>query len=129
MKKFVSTLLTVTRRHNRHVVFTCHEGSPETDKQGNLVQYPTTLSTNLAQGIGLQLNECWYMSDSAGKRNIYVRPFQLRKLVKSRMFAINGTQTGFVWNYNPLANEGDTIERWFLAYKKAGGHKIPLPSR
>lgn len=127
MKKFVSTMLSLTRRHNRHIIFTCHEGNADRDKQGNILSYPMTLSANLAQGIALQLSEIWYISESAGKKTIHVRPWQMRKLVKSRMFITSGSQTGFTWTYDPETDVGGKISEWFAAYKEAGGRKIPLP--
>lgn len=119
----------MTRKYNKHFIVITHEGSPETDDEGNIVVYPPALSTNLANQLGLQTNEIWYMheNEATKKREIIVRPGRKRKWCKTRMF-LTDKGIEFPVKYDAITGIGEGIKEWFMRWKENKGKHIPLPS-
>jgi hypothetical protein len=86
------------------------------------------LSTNLANAIGLRINEVWHLRDDNMKRFISIRPHSRMKPMKTRLFDVTRA-TQFEWHYDALTNEGEGIADWWDAWKAGGGHKLAVPSR
>jgi AAA domain len=122
-----TNFLAVTAKANRNIIFTTHEGSGERDDDGNLVSITMILSMNLANQIGLRINEVWHLRDQDGKqRTISVRPHSRYTPMKTRMFDADKPQ--FTWSFDANTHIGEGIADWWDAWKKNGGRKISLPS-
>ena len=120
-----NTLMLITKRLNRNIVFLTHEGSADRDSEGRILSITMALSEGTANQVGLRLNEVWWMKDNNGIREISIRPCQLRKPMKSRLFL--GDKTTFTWHFNPETLVGEGIADWFHAWQEHG-KKIPLPT-
>lgn len=119
----------MTKKYNKHFIAVAHEGSPESDDNGNIIEYTPALSTSLANQIGLQTNEVWFMheNEATRKKEIMIRPGRKRKWCKTRMFLTNkGVE--FVWNYDANTQSGEGITQWFDRWVENKGQKIPLPT-
>jgi hypothetical protein len=82
-----TSMLSLTAKANRNIIFTTHEGSPDTDEDGHVQSITMILSTNLANQIGLRINEVWHLRDTDGKqRTISVRPHSRYTPMKTRLF-------------------------------------------
>lgn len=123
-----TTMLAVTAKCNRNIIFTTHEGSAERDENGNVTSITMILSTNLANQIGLRINEVWHLRDTDGRqRTISVRPHSRYVPMKTRMF--NATAPQFAWHFDANTLIGEGIADWWAAWKDGMGKKIPLPSQ
>jgi hypothetical protein len=121
-----TTMLAVTAKMNRNIIFTTHEGSPDTDEDGHVQSITMILSTNLANQIGLRINEVWHLRDTDGKqRTISVRPHSRYTPMKTRLFDADKPQ--FPWHFDANTLLGEGIADWWDAWKNNGGKKIPLP--
>jgi hypothetical protein len=121
-----TTMLAMTARLRRNIIFTTHEGSPETDDNGVIQSITMILATNLANQIGLRLNEVWHLRDDDGRtRTISVRPHSKLKPMKTRLFLADKPQ--FPWHFDANTLVGEGIADWWDAWKNNGGQKIPLP--
>jgi len=120
-----STMLGITAKLRRNIIFTTHEGAPDVEDDGNITMI---LSTNLANQIGLRINEVWHLADLNGtSRVISVRPHTRMKPMKTRMFRADHL-VKFNWYYNANTNTGEGIADWWHAWKENSGNKIDLPS-
>jgi hypothetical protein len=121
-----TTMLAVTAKCNRNIIFTTHEGSPDTDEDGHVQSITMILSTNLANQIGLRINEVWHLRDTDGKqRTISVRPHSRYTPMKTRLFDADKPQ--FPWHFDANTLLGEGIADWWDAWKNNGGKKIALP--
>lgn len=123
-----TTMLAITARLKRNLIFTTHEASPQTDDLGNIISITMILSENLANQIGLRINEVWHLADtSTDARVISVRPHTRMKPMKTRMFNAGNAQK-FTWHFDANTLVGEGIADWWHAWQENGGKKIPLPS-
>jgi hypothetical protein len=123
-----TSVMTVTKRLGRNVIFLTHEAAPDRDTEGRIVSITMALSEGTANQVGLRLNEVWWMQDTNGVREISVRPCKQRKPMKSRLFLTEGNKTTFTWHYNPETLIGEGIADWFHMWQANAGKKIPLPA-
>jgi hypothetical protein len=121
----VQNLLRVTHRTGTHIAFTTHEDRPDKDKEGNVVAITMMLGSDLPEVSALQISEVWFMHDNGQQRKIAVRPVRARKPMKTRMFLPDKPE--FVWNYNALTGEGDTLAKMYERWEANGFNKIPTP--
>ena len=122
-----TNFLALTAKTNRNIVFTTHERAPEYDDEGNIVNITMILSMNLANQIGLRINEVWHLRDTGGlQRTISVRPHSRLTPMKTRMFDADKPQFAWYFDANTLIGEG--IADWWAAWKNGQGKKIALPS-
>jgi hypothetical protein len=123
-----TNLLAITARLGRNVIFVTHEGSPMLNDDGNVESITMVLSENLANQIGLRINEVWHLADADGRsRWISVRPHTRTKPMKTRMFDTSSA-TRFVWHFNADTMLGEGIADWWHAWQENGGKKLALPS-
>jgi len=120
------SLMTITKRQKRNIIFVTHEAAAERDPSGNVVSITMSLSEGTANQVGLRLNEVWWMSDDGKQRKIAVRPCRLRSPMKTRMW--DATRAEFTWRYDPMTQEGDGIADWFQRWQASGGKKLPMPA-
>jgi hypothetical protein len=121
-----TVLTTITKQLKRNIIFLAHEQAPDRDAQGHVLSITMMLSENTAKQVGLRLNEVWWMNDSNGVREISVRPCQMRKPMKTRLFVSD--KTTFTWHFDPATMTGEGIADWFAAWQSNNGNKIALPS-
>jgi hypothetical protein len=119
------SLMSITGRLNRNIIFVTHEQAPDRDDKGNVVSVTMALSEGTANQVGLRLNEVWWMNDNGKDRTIAVRPCRLHKPMKTRMW--DAVNPEFTWRYTPRTLAGDGISTWFGDWKRSGGRKIPMP--
>lgn len=123
-----TTMLAITAKLNRNIIFITHEGAPQTNDDGTVVSITMILSENLANQIGLRINEVWHLADADnGTRIISVRPHTKMKPMKTRMFNA-GNAAKFIWHFDANTLVGEGIADWWHAWQENGGKKIPLPS-
>jgi hypothetical protein len=121
-----TTMLAITAKLGRNIIFTTHEGSPELDDSGNVQTITMILATNLANQIGLRLNEVWHLRDADNQqRTISVRPHSKLKPMKTRMFYADRPQ--FAWHFDANTLLGEGISDWWTQWRGNSGRKIPLP--
>lgn len=123
----VVALMRLTKRLNRHIIIISHEDTADKDDNGVVLQITLAIGGKIAQQIGLQLSEVWWMQDAGGVRKIATRPVRMRTPMKSRMFKVEGAGE-FVWKYNQEEWKGPGIDTWFKAWCDGGGRKIPIPT-
>jgi len=121
----VKTLLQITGRLNRNIIFLAHEGVPDKDKEGVVMQISIMIGGNLAETVPLQISEVWALTDTGKERRIAIRPVRARKPMKTRMFKTQGKQE-FLWKYDAETQTGDAIDTWYEQWSKASG-KIEVP--
>ena len=127
-------LLKVTAKHATHLIITAHEADPVKDGQG-VVQFITTmLGGQLVTNMTWRLSEIWHMSQSMvgeKERRISIRPYGLRKPMKTRMFTDKGPAS-FVLEYDADVRDDApgqmTIEKWYDQWQSGHGTKLPVPS-
>ena len=124
--RIVTSLMRLTKRLNRHIIFVAHEDTPTTTDDGVILHITLALGGKQTNQIALSLNEVWWMSDTGKERRIAVRPCRTRKPMKSRMFDASSSPE-FVWKYDAEKWSGNGIETWFKAWKEGGGRKVPVP--
>lgn len=128
-------LLTITARHNRHIVITSHQDTPvmAKDDKGNeyVSEIPIMLSDKVRENTTMRLSEIWYLSLESDVRKIAVAPTRLRSPMKSRMFSWPTGRPEFVLDYDdsvPDEEQEHTIANWYSQWLANGGKKIPLPT-
>lgn len=126
-RQLVANMLTITAKHNRHVVLIAHEDKPTTNDQGQLLYISIMLGSSLNVQVPVNITECWHMQDTGKKRLIQIRPCRSFKPMKTRMFRTTG-EPEFEWNYNDETKEGEGIATWYERWKDAKFGKIDLPS-
>jgi hypothetical protein len=119
------SLLTITKRQGRNIIFITHEGTATRDERGNIVSVTMALAEGTANQVGLRLNEVWWMADTGKDRTIAVRPCRLRKPMKTRMWLAETPE--FVWRFNAVTMEGEGIMQWFATWKQQEGRKLAFP--
>lgn len=123
----VRTMLQVTGRLNRNIIFLAHEDAPDRNSDGVVIQISLLLGSSLSEKVPLQISEVWALTDNGKKRTIAVRPIRLRKPMKTRMFWAKEQQE-FIWDYDARTQTGEGIETWYNAWL-AAGTKIELPNK
>ena len=124
--RLVTTLMKLTHKHNRHVIFITHEAAPEMDDNGNTTGITMALNKGAANQLGMKLNEMWHLSDNGKSHTIAVRPVRMRRPMKTRMWDAQKAPE-FEWKFNPVTREGGTIAQWFETWRAGGGAKLALP--
>jgi hypothetical protein len=122
-----TALLRLTKRTGRNIIFIAHEDAPTVNDDGVVMYITVALGGKMANAIGIQLSEIWWMSDTGKEHRIAVRNCRTRQPMKSRMF--NGMAAPeFVWRFDPTTWKGEGITHWIAKWKHNGGKKIPLPA-
>src|SRR5215471_15893020 len=101
-----TTMLSITAKLNRNIIFTTHEGSPNLDDKGSVESITMILSENLANQVGLRLNEVWHLRDADSKRMISLRNHTKMKPMKTRLFEATSPQFEWHFDANSLVGEG-----------------------
>lgn len=119
------SVLLATGKHNKHVIFICHEDVPSKNKDGDVINITILLGGSLVEEVPLQISEVWHMKDFGDERRITVRNAGLMKPMKTRMFDTN-TGIGFAASnkVNPSKVQLSTI---FNEWRDKGYQKISLP--
>lgn len=119
-------LLTVTGKHNRNIIFICHEDVPKLNDKGEIVSITILLGGSLPEEVPLQISEVWNLRDAGKKRFLTVRSAGYRKPMKSRMFDTR-TQVEFESTYDSVTEKGITISSLLDRWKENSYNKISLP--
>lgn len=120
----VSNLLAVTAKHDRHMIFIAHEGTPDKDALGNVTSISILLGSTLSKEVPIKLSEVWAMTDTDKGRRIAIRPCRMRSPMKTRMFETSG-EPEFTLKFD--YEKDDPINEWYLQWKANGFRKIGLP--
>lgn len=121
----VKTLLQITARLNRHIIFISHEDVPDKNDQGHVIQITMLLGSSLSEIVPIQISEVWALTDTGSERRIAVRPVRLRTPMKTRMFMVD-KQAEFTWKFDLKTLTGDTLAGWYNEWVKTG-KKLQLP--
>lgn len=119
-------LLAVTGKHNRNIIFICHEDVPKLNDKGEIVSITILLGGSLPEEVPLQISEVWNLRDTGKARFVTCRTVGYRKPMKSRMF---DTRTNFEFknDYDVVTGTGITIDKIYETWKANNFDKIPLP--
>ena len=127
--RMMTSLLRLTGRFNKHIIFTTHEDK-ETDKDGNFLNYTLMLGGKLGSQAALQISEVWHLSEDSGKRRVMVRPGRMRKPMKTRLFTTND-KVEFDCKYDQFGNEAPyglhSLASFIQEYENNGRNKIQIP--
>lgn len=126
MRRMVNAMLRLTKQANKHIVFITHEAAPTTDSNGRILHIGMALNEGAANNLSMLMSETWHLSSDEKGHKIAVRPCNLRKPMKTRMFVAEKASE-FPWHYNPDTGEGGTIKAWFEQWRAANGARIPFP--
>ena len=126
--QMVMSMLKITAKHNKHIIFITHEDVPTMDSSGSIKNITMMLGGKLNTQVPLQLSEVWHVMDVPKKgRLITIRPYGLHKPMKTRMF-LNTSEIRFKWDFNADNLQGDGIETWYNQWKENGWKKINVPN-
>jgi len=125
--RLVKSMLRLTAKHNRNIVFILHEDVGTKDSEGNLVRITMMVGSNLAQEVPIDFSEVWHVQDTGKAHIIRVRPDGYFRPMKTRMFKTDGP-VRFQWEFNPETLEGEGIADWYQRWKDNGFYKIDLPA-
>jgi hypothetical protein len=126
--RLVKSMLRLTAKHNRNIVFILHEDVGTKDSEGNLVRITLMVGSNLAQEIPVDFSEVWHVQDTGKAHLIRVRPDGYFRPMKTRMFKTDGP-VRFEWKFNPETLEGEGIADWYARWRDNGYYKIDLPQQ
>jgi hypothetical protein len=119
-------ILLVTARHNRNVIFICHEDVPVLDKEGHVTSITLLLGGSLKEEVPIHISEVWHMQDRYKERAVQVRSIGIHKPMKSRMF---DTTNGFEFVASTNAQtEKVRLDTLFTRWRDAKYDKIKLPT-
>ena len=119
-------LLAVTGKHNRNIIFICHEDVPKINTEGQVISITILLGGSLSEEVPMQISEVWNLRDTGKKRYCIVRSTGIRKPMKSRMFDTRD-KFEFESTYDVVTQKGITISFLIDQWSKSGYDKIPLP--
>lgn len=124
---FMARLLVLTRELDVNIIFITHEGAPDKNSEGQILSVNMLLGGQLPNLVAKEISDVWSMSDVNGRRRISIRPERLRSPMKTRMFDISSSETGFEWKYNPRTRTGHRIDGWWKQFGDSKHVAIPIP--
>ena len=119
-------LLAITGKHNKNIIFICHEDVPKLNDKGEIVSITILLGGSLPEEVPLQISEVWNLRDTGKDRFVTTRSIGYRKPMKSRMFDTR-TRFEFKCDYDVVTGTGITINKLYDDWKKNNFDKILLP--
>jgi hypothetical protein len=139
--EFVRNMLALTAKYDKNFICIAHEGAPNKNDDGSVIEYTLSLGGQLPQQLAMRMNEIWYLYETEKtppQKKLLVRQARLRTPVKSRMFDASKFPE-FVWSFdiNNTASESNmTIDRWFTEWLNMNSEnteehslrKIPVPT-
>lgn len=126
ISSFISNLLRITGKMNKHLILITHEKDADRNDEGNIVSVSMMLGGQLPNITSKDISEVWNLRDHNGQRFIAIRPERFRSPMKSRMFDMM-SNTNFQWKYNSNTQTGPTIDQWWNAYSAGNYAKLALP--
>jgi len=119
------SVLQVTARHTKNVIFICHEDVPMLNSEGAVMAITLLLGGSLREEVPIHISEVWHMMDRISARVVQVRSAGLYKPMKSRMF---DTTRGYEFDISTAANPSKVLlSTLFDQWKAAKYDKIQLP--
>lgn len=107
-------------------IFLAHEGPPEKNTDGSVVERTLSLGSSLNISIPKDIGEIWHIADTDKERRIYIRNSGVLRPMRSRMFFTENVRH-FKLNFNAENWSGSGIADWFEAWKANGFKKINPP--
>ena len=124
---FISNILRITSKMNKHLCLITHERDGERNDAGAVVSVAMMLGGQLPNITAKDISEVWHVRDYAGKHYIAFRPERLRSPMKTRMFDTSSDKTNFEWRFNATTGKGHRIDDWWEAWKAGKYQKLALP--
>jgi len=126
-------MMSVTRKHNKHLIVIAHEGSPIIDEKTNTILHITlALGGQLPGNLAIDFSEFihLYQVDGRNERRIMIRPARKRKPAKTRMWRQDG-EPEFVWSFDAdhwdrSSNHQYRMDTWLNVWNHFNT-KLPLP--
>lgn len=128
--RLVVTLMNVTAKYNKNIVFIAHEGAPSQNDEGVITGVSMSVGGQLPQQLTQKLGEVWYLRDSARNgRELYLRPFQYYKPMKSRIFNLAADKpASFKWKYDiEKPDPNFEIATFYQRWKDGDYAKLAVP--
>lgn len=121
----VHSLLYVTGKHDKHMIFIGHEGPPLTNEAGVIQAITIMLGGQMDVGVPMQISEVWHMQERNLTRYVQVRQVGLHKPMKTRMFdASKSSEFTASDAKNPsIVNLAALFQQW----KDGNYNKLELP--
>lgn len=121
-----NSLLLVTARYIRNVIFICHEDVPEKNSQGTVLYITLLLGGSLREEVPIHISEVWHMQDKVSSRVVQVRSSGMYRPMKSRMF---NTEDRSEFDVSTKANPSkQTLAAIFQRWRDAKYDKIQVPT-
>lgn len=126
--RMMTSLLRLTNKYDKHIIFTSHEDEPSKDSEGNVMHITLQLGGKLGNQASLQISEVWHLSDDGKQRKLMVRPGRMRKPMKTRMFdTTEGFEFVLKYKQSDGASGEHSIASLFDLWSESGYNKIKLP--
>jgi hypothetical protein len=120
------SMLLVTARHNRNVIFICHEDVPVMNDKGVVIMITLLLGGSLREEVPIHISEVWHMQDKVDHRVVQVRSGLLYRPMKSRMFDTT-YESEFIVS-NKASPSKVTLASQFQRWRDAKYEKIKVPT-
>jgi hypothetical protein len=128
--ELVRNVLAITAAHKKHVTFIAHEGPPNSNDDGVILDITLALGGQLPQNVSLRINEVWCMFETAkNEKMIICRKARMRTPVKSRMFdTMDSPEFEWKWNTRDRNDPKNMwIKDWFEQWQANNYKKLALP--
>lgn len=128
VRALIMGMVRLTAAHDRHIIIICHEDKPTTSDEGVIMFISMMLGSSLNEQVPIRISEVWHMSEKKGKRTIAVRPYNLRKPMKTRMFKTGkGSPTTFDLDLDSEDWSGLTLADLYKQWESNEFRKLPVP--
>jgi hypothetical protein len=127
-------LLRVTAKYGVHIVFTAHEDDPVLTKDGAIDYIKVALGGKIVNETTYRMSEVWHfrqLTHGEREREVYIRPYNQRRPMKTRMFDTTGPAL-FPVRYDPYKPDDApgqvTIASFYDQWIANGKNRIPVPT-
>jgi hypothetical protein len=119
------SVLQVTGKHLKHVIFICHEDVPLLNGEGQVQSITVLLGGSLKEEVPIHISEVWHLTDTVAARRVQVRQTGQYKPMKSRMF---DTTQSVEFDISTKASPSKvSLETLFNEWQSNNYDKIQLP--
>lgn len=121
----INSMLLVTGKHDKNIIFIGHEGPPLTNEAGVIQAVTIMLGGDMGVSVPMQISEVWHMSERNFERTVQVRQIGLHKPMKTRMF--DASKRSSFTSSNTASPSLITLSDLFQKWKENKGNKLELP--
>ena len=128
MKAAAMNLHAICAKHNVNLIFVAHARESR-DNDGNLTDVMPWLPGESGVQVPKNISEIWCLRQYEGQRRVYIRPWNVYRLMRTRMFLNEDKDSAFFpWRFDANKWEGPgQIKSWLEEYDAGGQNKIAMP--